>query len=314
MRRIDNPLRTGATPPKRVWNIAHRGARAFAPENTLEAFAKAKTFACPMFEMDVHRSKDGALIVHHDDQLTRCTDVLQKFPRRRRYYVSDFTLAELKTLDAGRWYVNQLGLPAGKRELFLQSLTDEEIARFVSAKDLAHYDSGRVRLPTLRETLELAQDADMMVNIEIKTLPRMYPKLTADVVKLVIEMHMEGQVLLSSFDHEQLLKVRRLNGAIPTGVLTSDRLANPGDYLRLLDADAYNPGCYGDYDSLGFHSVTGKLDARGIRSARAAGRGVNVWTCNDPAVMTRLIEAGVSGLITDFPNRVREVLKSERNK
>jgi glycerophosphoryl diester phosphodiesterase len=310
MRHVNNPLRTGAALPKRVWNIAHRGARAFAPENTLEAFAKAKTFGCPMFEMDVHRSKDGELIVHHDDQLTRCTDARTKFPRRRHHYVSDFTLAELKTLDAGRWYVKQLGLPAAERELFLQSLTDEEIARFAPVKDLAHYDSGQVRLPTLRETLEFAQGAGMMVNIEIKTLPRMYPKLTAAVIELVIKMRMEGQVLISSFDHEQLLEVRRLSDVIPTGVLTCDRLANPGEYLRLIDADAYNPGCYGDYDSLGFHSVCGKLDARGIRSARGAGRGVNVWTCNDPNQMACLIDAGVSGLITDYPNRVREVLRS----
>jgi glycerophosphoryl diester phosphodiesterase len=309
MRHTRNPLRAGATLPKRVWNIAHRGARAFAPENTLEAFAKAKTFACPMFEMDVHRTKDGELIVHHDDQLTRCTDVRKKFPRRHRYYVSDFTLAELKTLDAGRWYVRQIGLPVAEREFFLQTLTDEEVVRFVRTKDLAHYASGTVRLPTLRETLDFAQAAGMMVNIEIKTLPRMYPNLTADVVELVIEMHMEGRVLISSFDHEQLLEVRRLSDVIPTGVLTCDRLANPGEYLRLLDADAYNPGCYGDYDSLGFHSVTGKLDARGIRSARDAGRGVNVWTCNDPDQMKCLIEAGVSGLISDFPNRVREVLR-----
>jgi len=65
----DNPLRAGGEMPAQVWNIAHRGARAFAPENTLYSFAKAKTFDCPMVEVDVHRSKDGELMVHHDDQL-----------------------------------------------------------------------------------------------------------------------------------------------------------------------------------------------------------------------------------------------------
>jgi glycerophosphoryl diester phosphodiesterase len=303
-----NPLRTGAELPTHVWNIAHRGARAFAPENTLQSFAKAKTFGCPMFEMDVHRSKDGELIVHHDDQLTRCADVAKKFPRRRNHYISNFTYDELCTLDAGSWYVEQLSLPAAERQYFLQTLTDEEIEQFVSRKDRAEYASGQVRIPTLRETLELAKRLQMMQNIEIKTLPRMYPSLTEAVVKLVVGLGMQTRVIISSFDHEQLLEVRRRNDIIATGALTSDRLAKPGDYLRLLDADAYNPGCYSDYDSLGFGSVTGKLDPRGIQNARAAQRGVNVWTCNDKAEMRQLIAAGVTGLITDFPNRVRDVL------
>ena len=64
--------------PAGVLNIAHRGARAFAPENTLAAFRKAKRLGCQMFEIDVRMSKDGELIVHHDEQLTRCTDVISK--------------------------------------------------------------------------------------------------------------------------------------------------------------------------------------------------------------------------------------------
>jgi glycerophosphoryl diester phosphodiesterase len=301
-----NPLRKKT--PATVWNIAHRGARAFAPENTLCSFAMAKDFGCPMFEMDVHRSKDGELIVHHDDKLTRCTDVVAKFPRRKSYYVSDFTFKELRQLDAGSWYVKELGLPAAERQSFLRTLTQAEIREFVSRSDRTLYASGEVLLPTLEETLELALRLDMMVNIEIKTLPRMYAGLTKAVVKLVKRMKMQTKVLISSFDHEQLRQVRRFSKRIATGALTSDRLARPGDYLRLLDADAYNPGCYDDFDSMGFSSVTGELDARGIQHVLAAKRGVNVWTCNDKDHMRQLIEAGVTGLITDFPNRVRDVL------
>jgi glycerophosphoryl diester phosphodiesterase len=303
-----NPLRTGGKMPAQVLNIAHRGARAFAPENTLYAFAKAKIFGCPMFEADVHRSKDGELIVHHDDELLRCTDVVEMFPGRRTYFVSDFTCDELERLDAGSWYVKQLRLPAAERNCFLRGLTGEEMHKFVSSDDRAIYASGQVRLPTLRETLEFAEREGMMVNIEIKTLPRMYTGLTEAVVQLVVEMGLEDRVLISSFDHEQLLVVRRLNDAIATAVVTSDRLAKPSEYLRMLDADAYHPGCYGAQDSMGFGSVSGKLDSRSIQEARDAQRGVNVWTCNDPNEMRHLIAAGVTGLITDFPNRVRDVL------
>ena len=156
-----------------VLNIAHRGARAFAPENTLAAFQKAKNLGCQMFEMDVRMSKDGELMVHHDEQLTRCTDVKAKFPDRSTYYVSDFTYDELSILDAGSWYIEQLSLPGSQRQEFLQTLTDEELARFVSPQDREIYASGEIRLPTLKQTLEFARHADMMVNIELKTQPDM---------------------------------------------------------------------------------------------------------------------------------------------
>ena len=252
-------------------------------------------------------SRDGELIVHHDDNLKRCTDVEVKFPERSSYYVSDFTYNELRRLDAGSWYVEQLHLPRPQRQFFLQTLTDEEITQFVSSEDRKLYASGTIKLPTLRQALEVARAADMMVNIEIKTIPRMYMGLTEAVVQLVEAMGLDHRVSISSFDHEQLVKVRRLNNIIATAVLTSDRLANPSDYLKLLDADAYNPGCYGHYDSMGFGSVTGKLDLNGIKNVRVADRGVNVWTCNDQYQMRKLILKGVTGLITDFPNRVQEV-------
>ena len=303
-----SPLRVGGKSPAGVLNIAHRGARAFAPENTLVAFEKAKAFGCPMFEIDVHMAKDGELVVHHDDQLTRCTNAQARFPGRSTYYISDFSYDELCLLDAGRWYVEQLLLPASQRQTFLQDLTDEELDQFVSAQDRKFYVSGEIKLPTLKQTLELAQRSDMMVNIELKTLPRMYPELADAVVTLVESLGMELRVLISSFDHEQLVRVRRRTNIIATGALTSDRLSNVGEYLQLLDADAYNPGCNGDYDSIGFNSVSGTLDPCGIVNARAFGRGVNVWTCNNKVEMRRLIAAGVTGLISDFPNRVREVL------
>lgn len=303
-----SPLRKGGKLPSRVLNIAHRGARAFAPENTLAAFNKAKRFNCPMIEVDVHLSKDGELIVHHDDQLTRCTDVKVKFPGRSSYYVSDFEFKELCTLDAGSWYVEQLLLPVADRQAFLQGLTKEELDQFVDPQDLELYASGEIRIPILQQTLAFAKQANLLLNIELKTLPRMYPGLANAVVTLVESMGLEQQVLISSVDHEQLIVIRRRTGIIATGVITSDRLARPSEYLKLLDADAYNPCCYGENDSMGFGSVNQSLDPSGINAVRKFGYGVNVWTCNNKDEMRQLIAAGVTGIMSDFPNRVRDVL------
>jgi len=290
--------------PVGVLNIAHRGARAFAPENTLAAFQKAKNLGCQMFEMDVRMTRDGELVVYHDDQLTRCTDVKAKFPDRSDYYVSDFTYAELSILDAGSWYIEQLLLPCAQRQDFLQTLTDEELALFVSPQDLEFYAAGEIRLPTLKQTLEFTRRAGMMVNIELKTQPDMNPELATAVVKLVEFMKLDDHVLISSFDHDQLVKVRGLTKTIATGILTSDRLENPNDYLQLLDADAYHPDCYSECDSMGAR----KLNLEGITEVRECGRYVNVWTCNNKDDMRQLIAAGVTGLISDFPNRVQMVL------
>ena len=162
-----------------------------------------------------------------------------------------------------------------------------------------------MRHPTLRETLELAWRHGLLVNIEIKALPRLYPGIAGKVVRLVRELGTERAVILSSFDHEQLAEVRRLSKRIATAAVTSYRLHDPGRYVRdLLDGDAYNPGC----EALGLGSVGGTVDAAGIRSALAAGLGVNVWTENDPARMRALLAAGVTGIFTDYPNRLATVL------
>ncbi|MFI3197947.1 MAG: glycerophosphodiester phosphodiesterase family protein [Methylococcaceae bacterium] len=297
-------LRSPEKLPTDFLNIAHRGARAFAPENTLVAFQKAKTFACQLFEMDVRLSKDGELVVHHDEQLTRCTDVKAKFPDRTSYSIWDFTYEELNTLDAGSWYSEQLLLPYTQRQEFLQTLTDDELARFVSPQERIQYASGNIKLPTLKQTLEFARHAGMMVNIELKTQPNVTTELAEKVVKLVEVMNIGHQVLISSFEHNELQKVRQLTKIIALAVLTNDRIENINNYLQLLDATAYHPNCYGDRDATGHR----QLNLDDITTVRESGHHVNVWTCNNKDDMRQLIAAGVTGLISDFPNRVQEVL------
>jgi glycerophosphoryl diester phosphodiesterase len=302
---VKTSLRMPGKPKTRIRNIAHRGARAFAPENTLPAFEKGELLGCQKFEMDVRMTKDGELVAYHDDELTRCTDVKAKFPDRNTYFVWDFTFDELNILDAGSWYIEQLSLPAPQRQDFLQTLTEEELARFVSPKELERYASGEIRSPTLRQTLEFASQAGMMVNIELKTRPGLDSELAEAVVEQVEFIKLDDHVLISSFDHEQLVNVRQLTKTIATGLLTSDRLENLPEYLQKLDADAYHPACYHECTAKG----TRQMNLHGICQVRESGRSVNVWTCNNQDDMKQLIAAGVTGLISDYPNRVQLVLQ-----
>jgi glycerophosphoryl diester phosphodiesterase len=284
--------------------IAHRGARAYAPENTLAAFAKAGHMQCHMIELDVHACADGELVVHHDDDLLRCTDVQYRFPGRSSHFVSDFSAEQIASLDAGAWYVRQLALAPAQRQPFLRHLRDAEAAAFIDAREAETYASGEVRVPTLNAVLQFAESLPLLLNIEIKTIPRMYPGIAQRVVDSIKRHGMAGRVLVSSFDHAQLVKVRQLSAEIATGVLVSDRLSGVARYLEALDADAFHPGCYGDFDTLGFGSVSGELDTSLIDEVRAAGKAVNVWTCNHESQMRTLVSAGVTGIVTDYPNRL----------
>ncbi|PRY02585.1 glycerophosphodiester phosphodiesterase [Allonocardiopsis opalescens] len=84
--------------------IAHRGASAYAPENTLAAIDEAARRGADMVELDVRLSADGELVVLHDPTLGRTSDARLRFPDRHPWNASDFTLAELRELDAGSWF------------------------------------------------------------------------------------------------------------------------------------------------------------------------------------------------------------------
>jgi glycerophosphoryl diester phosphodiesterase len=218
----------------RLLNIAHRGARAAAPENTVEAIEQAARRGADMVEIDVHLSRDGELVVTHDSP-------------------GSLTLGELRTKHP--------------------------------------------RMPTLSECLACARRLSLLVNVEIKNLPAAYPDIEQAVLAAIARADAIRHVLVSSFDHESLALVRQLDPAIATAVLTHERLYQPADYLTRLDADALHPGGY----------VPARNTVAALRSRR---RGVNVWTENDPERMRTLIAAGVTGIITDYPDRLREVLDS----
>jgi glycerophosphoryl diester phosphodiesterase len=292
-----------ATP---ILNIAHRGARAYAPENTLAAFAKAKIFGCDMFELDVRLSKDNQIVVHHDENLLRCTNAQDRFPGRDSYTLEDFTYTELSKLDAGSWYCAQLELPNAERQPFLQSLTAAEMADFLTESDRYTYSSGTVKIPTLTESLNLAKALDLMVNVELKSGSAKDSLLVVNVVNVVQDLNMTDKVLISSFHLDLIKQVRQQTKRIPTAALTEKPLKAPITTLRKLRAASCNMGCFWDFNRQGFDSASGKRYLAHLKKLRDAGYEVNVWTCNNPEEMTALINGGVTGLITDYPNRARQ--------
>ena len=163
--------------------IAHRGASAYAPENTMVAFEKAIAMGAHMFELDAHVSKDGTVIVFHDDVLTKCTNALQVFPERKTYFVSDFTYDELQKLDAGSWFLEKMKTI---------DYTPEE-RKLITDKDLELYTSGKVKIPTLQDVLRFVKNKGCYVNIEIKSIAQFYPDIAKKIVSLIEKEQVETQ-------------------------------------------------------------------------------------------------------------------------
>jgi glycerophosphoryl diester phosphodiesterase len=264
-----------------VLNIAHRGARSLAPENTLAAAQKAYDLGADMWELDVSVTADGHLILMHDDTLTRTTNAAALFPDRAPWAVSTFSLADIKRLDAGAFYLETD--PFG-----------QIAAGAVGAEAQARMTGEAV--PTLEEALRFTRDHNWRVNVEIKELPASLASfpVVEKTLTLIRRLAMPEQVLLSSFAHPYLRQAKQLDPALATAALVYRPEADPLALLAGLDSQTYHP----------FNEI---IDETQIRLLRQAGMAINVWTVNDETEMRALIRAGVTGLITDFPQLLRDV-------
>lgn len=265
-----------------VLNIAHRGARSLAPENTLLAAEKGLALGADLWELDVAVTQDGELVVLHDDTLERTSNAADVFPKRNPWEVWTFTLAELRQLDFGTWF--------SEKDPFKQIK-----AGAVSAVELAGFRGAPI--PTLREALEFTRDHNWRVNIEIKDASNTPGDafVVEKVVALVKELDMLDRVMISSFNHEYLKRVKIAEPDLITAALVDRAVADPVALLEETGAQAYNPGLK-------------YVDEKTVRAVREAGYDVLVWTVNEEEDMRRLIEWGVSGIFTDFPQRLNAVL------
>ncbi|MCL4561469.1 MAG: glycerophosphodiester phosphodiesterase [Chloroflexi bacterium] len=266
---------------QKTLNIAHRGARSLAPENTLAAARKAFEIGADMWELDVARSADGELFVLHDDTLERTSNAAEVFPDRRPWRAGDFALAEIRRLDFGSWF--------NRRDPFGQiaagQVSEAEQRAFVGE-----------RAPTLREALLFTRDRAWRVNVEIKDHTG-FPAdrvIVEQVVAMIDELGLAGSVLLSSFNHAYLTRAKAVNSRLPLAALVETPQANPAGMLLRLGVPAYNPDV-----ALTNPEEVARLCEMGFQ--------VYLWTVNEIEPMRAFARAGAAGIITDFPQRFKEV-------
>jgi glycerophosphoryl diester phosphodiesterase len=267
-----------------VLTIAHRGARSLAPENTLLAAQKGYEIGADLWELDVAMTADGEIVVIHDDTLERTSNAARLYPDRRPWNVENFSLAELRSLDFGSWFV------------------EKDPFKAIASGAVSHQDTlafPGIQIPTLREALSLTRDLNWRVNVEIKDLTGKPgdSRIVERVVQMIEELGMESKVIISSFNHAYLQRAHHANATIYTAALVEMPVPDPLALLQSLSAQAYNP-------------YIKTMSIEEIAPLRQAGKDVFVWTVNDEPTLRKLIAAGVSGIFTDYPQLLKSILQS----
>ncbi|WP_456479517.1 glycerophosphodiester phosphodiesterase [Nautilia sp.] len=245
---------------KRNVYIAHRGYRAYFPENTIYAF-KAALNRFDMFEFDVRFTKDLVPVVYHDDDLLGCTNVKELFEKHR---VKDLTYEQIKKLDNVSWFIRKNPFHTELDYGFLNALSKNSI-------------------PSLDEVLEFIKKNDFWANLEIKNSDLDPDFVTESILSRIERFDVKEYMLISSFNHEY---IKRIDGFYKAA-LFDKRVDNPAGYLKKLNAGFY-------------HINTENVRKRDIEELLDSGIYTNVYTVNDRKLKSELFKKGVKGVFCDY--------------
>jgi glycerophosphoryl diester phosphodiesterase len=249
--------------------FAHRGGGGLFPENTLLAFEDSAKLGVDFLELDVHSTNDGTLVVMHDAQVDRTTD--------GRGEIREMSLENLKKLDAGFQFS-----PDGGQTF--------------------PFRGKKITVPTLAEIFDALPE--MKFNIEPK---QQTPSIIKPLCSLIRARKMEDKIIVGSF-HQAVIDEFR---AECPEVATS---ASPSEVTKFLAlsktglSESYNPPMQALQipENLGQLSVVTK---EFVENAHRKNLQVHVWTVNETADMERLINVGVDGIMTDYPDKLLSIVK-----
>lgn len=311
----------GVLPQKTHFDLqAHRGGLGMTTEESLEGFTKALRLGVSTLELDTHVTKDLKVVVNHDRQISaqKCQDTAPLTPGDPMFpyvgkFIKDLTLAQIKTMNCG--YRQLPGFPE-------QEVVDG--FRMVELKDVLNLVRAR-RAKQVKLNIETKVEA----GAPQQTAPR--ELFVRRVFEEIRASGIEDQITIQSFDWGALTEMHRLAPEWPLVALTNYdflQVGKPGasPWLGGIDADDFGgdfvsaaasiPGVTALSPVYGFPQngtisdpafrfyVTEKM----VSDAHERGLKVVPWTCDDPATIAALIDMGIDGIITDYPDRVREIM------
>jgi glycerophosphoryl diester phosphodiesterase len=256
--------------PGQFANIAHRGGSLEAPENTIVAFSHAHQIDENIyFELDVHETKDGEIVVHHDGTLERTSD--------GKGHIADFTYTELQKFDEGYRFTTD----GGKTFPF-------------RGKDC--------KIPKLTEVLTTFPKSHL--SIELKEGLRFFGDKVA---KIVFDTQSQERICIAGEDHKTLIKTAKLMPTVCSGFSAREMKFN--FVFTLLHLPNFFASTRGDVMQIPYsHNGHIVVTPAFLKRAHAHGKFVHVWTVNDEPTMRRLIEIEADGIITDAPTLLTRVL------
>lgn len=242
--------------------FAHRGASGTYPENTMKAFKEAEKSGCDGIELDVQRTKDGALVIIHDETVNRTTD--------GRGIVAEMTKKQIRSLDASY----------NKKKWFSQP-----------------------KIPLLEEVFEWLLTNEMICNVELKNDKVRYEGMEEEVLQKIAEYGLSDRIILSSFNPASISLLRELDSDISIAPIYSKKGVNPLLLAATTSANAVHAN---------YRVMTPAL----MESCQRMNIPVRLYTLNHEPKITKWMLAGLSGIITDYPERVvkiRETLMKNKN-
>lgn len=253
---------------KEILNVSHRGASGHAPEHTITSYKMGEKMHGDYIEVDLQMTKDGELIAMHDETLDRTTNGTGQ--------VKDYTLEEIKQLDAGSWFNQKY-----------------------PEKAKAEYEG--LKVPTLEEVFQtFGKNANYY--IETKS-PEVYPGMEQKLADMVKEYDINKDTLLvQSFSADSLLKMNQIDPSMKLVQLmwyTSPAV--------LTDAEVQVIKQY----AIGIGPNSAMIDQEYVQKVVENGLEIHPYTVNDKDEMQKLIAWGVTGMFTNFPDLLHDVKKGK---
>src|ERR687893_3287382 len=265
-----------------VLNVGHRGASGYAPEHTIPAYDLALKMGADYIEQDLQLTRDGVLVVLHDETLDRTArPTAESGPGDCTGLVREKSLEQIKTCDVGSWF----------NETYPQYASPEYVG---------------LQIPTLEE---IFQRYGHRTNYYIETKnPEEAPGMEEELPRLMEEYNLikpaakHWQVLIQSFSAESLQKIHTLEPSLPLIQLFSSRETSETIQAKLAAVQTY---------AVGIGPSKSDVDAGLVDTAHELCLDVHPYTVNETAEMEALVSLRVDGMFTNFPDRLERVLGKE---
>lgn len=176
----------------------------------------------------------------------------------------------------------------------VKSYTYDELKKFDASFKFNNF--GFNRIPTLEEYFLLVKDLDIITNIELKTSVYQYLGIEASVLELIKKYNLEDKVIISSFNHFSILRMKKLAPQIKCGFLSEDWIIDAGKYTFSHQIECYHPR---------FNNLIPEV----IEELKKFNIEINTWTINDERDMLYLKEKGIDSIITNFPDMAKNLFK-----